>query len=333
VAVTDRGLPLFVGVDIGGTSVEAVLADRSNRVLARGTFPTDPASGEGVLASAAEAIRIVVAGYPEASGIDGIGVGVPGQVDVETGLVKLAMNLNLGDEGFPVGTRIADHFGTRTTVENDVRAAAVGAYEILHRDSPGLCVLAYLSVGTGISAGIVIDGSLHRGRDGMAGEIGHVVVVDDGPECRCGLRGCLEAVAAGPAIGRVWAEGRGRPAEDLFSAAEAGDPEAIRLAAVVSGHLAHAVQWLAMAYGADLVVLGGGVGSMSPLLSSVRTRVAGWADRSVLARHMLPPDRVLAMPADFPTGAVGAAAVARRRFDPVLGEEEGTPALEGGGVS
>ncbi|MGH2554709.1 MAG: ROK family protein [Actinomycetota bacterium] len=304
---------LFVGVDIGGTSVEAVVADTGNRVVRTGAAPTDATSGELVLASAINAIRYVMPG--DADGIQGIGIGVPGQVDVETGVVRLAMNLNIGDGGFPIGRLIAREFGLHTTVENDVRAAAVGAYESLQSDHLALHVLAFLSIGTGISAGFVIDGRLHRGRDGMSGEIGHVVVADDGPECRCGLRGCLEAVAAGPAIRRMWAGGERRPAEDLFRAAAGGDPEAIRVAGVVSGYLARAVQWLALAYGADLVVLGGGVGAMGePLLSAVRARLAGWGDRSPLARRLLPPERVVAMPAGFPTGAIGAAAVARNRL-------------------
>lgn len=304
---------LFVGVDIGGTSVEAVVADGGNRVVRSGAAATDPGSGELVLASAIGAIRHVLPGGVD--GIQGIGIGVPGQVDVETGTVRLAMNLNIGDGGFPIGRLIAGEFGLRTTVENDVRAAAVGAYESLRREDLDLHVLAFLSIGTGISAGFVIDGRLHRGRDGMAGEIGHVVVAEEGPECRCGLRGCLEAVAAGPAIRKMWAGGEGRPAEDLFRAAAAGDPGAIRVAGAVSGHLARAVQWLALAYGADLVVLGGGVGAMGdPLLSAVRARLAGWGDRSSLARRLLPPERVVAMPAGFPTGAIGAAAVARNRL-------------------
>jgi glucokinase len=306
---------LFVGVDIGGTSVEAVVADDSNRVVAQSSFPTDSAGGDGVLASTIEAIRRAVDGRGGiGDGIAGIGVGVPGQVDRETGVVRLAMNLNIGDGGFPIGTLIADAFGVRTTVENDVRAAAVGAYDSLRRDTADLHVLAFLSIGTGISAGIVVDGRLHRGRDGMAGEIGHVMVTEDGPLCRCGLRGCLEAVAAGPAIRSMWAPGEGRPAEDLFGAAAGGDTEAIRVAGIVSGHLARAVQLLALAYGTDLVVLGGGVGSMGePLLSAVRARLASWGDQSPLARRMVPPQRVVAMPTGFPTGAVGAAAVARHR--------------------
>jgi glucokinase len=317
---------VFVGVDIGGTSVEAVVADPANRVLARGTATTDATSGRQVLRSAVEAIQDVLReGWGASNHIVGIGIGVPGQVDRETGVVRLALNLNFGDDaGFPIGREIAQRFNVPTSVENDARAAAVGAYEALIPDHPDLHVLAYLSIGTGIAAGVVIDGRLHRGRDGLAGEIGHVVVEAGGATCRCGLQGCLEAVAAGPAIARLWPGDGHRPAQGLFEAAAAGDPEAVRLAGSIGGHLANAVQWLALANGADLVVLGGGIGAIgNPVLAAVRTKVADWADRSSLARHMLTPDRVISMPHDFPTGAIGAAAIARLRLEDPGGDADG----------
>lgn len=307
---------LFLGVDIGGSSVEAVVTDPDHRVVAHGLGPTDVGSGARIVASAVAAIRQALG---EATGaveaIAGVGVGVPGQVDAETGVVRFAMNLNIDEAGLAVGPAVGEAFGLEVAVENDVRAAAVGAYEVLRHETADLRTLAYLSIGTGISAGVVVDGRLHRGRDGLAGEIGHVVVAEDGPECRCGLRGCLEAVAAGPAISRMWPSGDRRYAQALFRAAAAGDPEATAAAAVLTARLTEAVQWLALAHGADLVVLGGGVGSEGgPLLAAIRDRLSGFAHRSELAGRMAPPERVVAMPTGHPTGAIGAAAVARRRL-------------------
>jgi glucokinase len=316
----------FVGIDIGGTSVESVVTDGDHQVVARGLHPTDASSEAGILASAGRAIRQAL-GEPavDRERITGIGVGVPGQVEVEGGVVRLAMNLNIGGGGFPIGPSIAEEFGLATTVENDVKAASVGAYEALSRQTPDLHALAYLSIGTGISAGFVLDGDLHRGREGMAGEIGHVVVEDDGPPCRCGLNGCLEAMAAGPAIRRLWPGGDGQHAHDLFSSAADGDPAAQRMAGAVTGRLTEAIQWLAAAIGADLVALGGGVGSVGgPLLAAIRARLAAMADRSDVARRMLPPERVVAMPSGHPTGAIGAAALARQRLSVAVGERTGT---------
>ncbi len=316
---------LYLGVDVGGTSVEAVVTDPEHEVVGRASLPTDVTDAGRVLDSTVGAIRRALEGVADPSAVAGIGIGVPGQVDEATGVVRMAMNLNIGEEGAPIGTGIADAFGLPTTVENDVRAAAVGAYEVVSPQVDDLQTLVYLSIGTGISSGVVFGGELHRGRDGLAGEIGHVVVDDDGPLCRCGQRGCLEAVIAGPALRRLWPSADGRHAQELFGAATAGDPAAAAVAEMLTRHVTETVQWLALANGADLVVMGGGVGSVDELLSSVRDRLSAFADRSELARRMVPPDRVLAMPTGHPTGAIGAAAVARRRLGggrPDAGSEE-----------
>jgi glucokinase len=329
--MTERG-GLFLGVDVGGTSVKAVATDPEHEVVARATLPTDASDADRVLDGTVGAIRRALADVADPSAVAGIGIGMPGQVDEATGVVRMAMNLNIGEDGIPIGAGIADAFGLPTTVENDVRAAAVGAYEVVSSQVDDLQTLVYLSIGTGISSGVVIDGELHRGRDGLAGEIGHVVVDDGGPVCRCGQRGCLEAVIAGPALRELWPSSDGRHAQELFGAMAAGDPAAAAVVQVLTRHVTETVQWLALANGADLVVMGGGVGSVSGLLSSVRDRLSAFADRSELARRMVPPDRVTAMPEGHPTGAIGAAAVARRRLGggrAVAGsKEEGTEGHE-----
>ena len=180
----------------------------------------------------------------------------------------------------------------------------------LPRRRPGLRSLAYLSIGTGISAGLVIDGALHRGAEGMAGEIGHVEVDPDGPECRCGLHGCLEAVAAGPAIARVWPGET--PATSLYRAAADGDQDARRIVARISRVLANTVQWLVMASGVELVVLGGGVASVGdPFLASIREHLVERAARSELAALVLPADKVVLLPPGHPVGAMGAVELVR----------------------
>ena len=125
--------------------------------------------------------------------IAAVGVGVPGRVDATTGVVSLA--LNLGWEGVPLRAQLEQILGAPTSVANDVRAAAAGL--VARRVLGDVDDLVYVSIGTGISAGVVVDGKLNAGRHHLAGEIGHVVVDDRGPECTCGLRGCLETYAAG----------------------------------------------------------------------------------------------------------------------------------------
>jgi glucokinase len=311
-ALDDR---LFLGVDVGGSSVKAVLTDDAFDVLTHVRLPTDASDADALIMSAATAVDRVLEDVIDRKTVAGIGIGVPGQVDPATGVVRMAMNLNIGDEGVPIGTSIADRFGLDTTVENDVRAAAVGAFGAFHPRTPDLHTLVYLSIGTGVAAGVVIDGELFRGRDGLAGEVGHVVVDEDGPPCACGLRGCLEAMVGGPALRQMWPSADGKHAQDLYRAAAAGDATAAAAAHRLTVRLTETVQWLAIAYGADLLVMGGGVGSLGePLLSSIRGRLSAFADRSELAGRMVPPERVVAMPTGHATGAIGAAVLARQRL-------------------
>jgi predicted NBD/HSP70 family sugar kinase len=150
----------------------------------------------------------------------------------------------------------------------------------------------------------------------MAGEIGHVVVDESGIVCRCGQRGCLEAVAAGPAIARAWPRGEsGSAATALFTAAAEGDPAADKVAARIAGHLTTALIWLAAAYDAERVILAGGVSAAgAPFLEAIRAEVRHRGAASELAARRLQPDQVtLALTDDLP-GPRGAAVLAATRI-------------------
>lgn len=308
-----------IGVDVGGTTTQVVRIDAGVPATARATTtPADPAS-------LADAVTAAIA----ATLVDGelparIGIGIPGQVEPLAGVVRHAVNLGVGGEPLALGDAVRSRWPVPVLVENDVRAAALGARAWLAEEDRLVPDLAYLAIGTGISAGVVLGGVLHRGRDGLAGEIGHIPVVPDGVRCPCGLDGCLETVASGTAIARRWPSPDGRSAFALFAAAEAGDARAAGIARDVAGHLAGAVHWLLLTYGVDVVVLGGGVGAGDgPLFRAVQAELAARAGRSALARHVLRPDRVLAAPADRPIGALGAAALAA---DVAGSQEQASPA-------
>lgn len=308
-----------VGVDIGGTTTELVRVADDGHVEAHAIVPTEP--GAGLVSGTIDAVRALVVG----GSLDRIGVGVPGQVDPDPGTVRFAVNLGLDAEPVALGSALDAEFGVPVEVENDVRAAALGAHRHLRPDAE---VLAFLGIGTGVSAGVVIGGELHRGRDGMAGEIGHVSVDPDGPVCSCGLSGCVEALISGPAIRRRWdGGGDGPAAAELFTAAARGDAAAQVIATEVTDHLVRTVQWVALAYGADLVVLGGGVGSVGgPLLAAVHQRLREMAQRSNVVGHLLGEQRVTSAPADLPVGALGAAELARRAGSRVRVGETAVPA-------
>jgi predicted NBD/HSP70 family sugar kinase len=305
-------------VDVGGTSTESVILDDSGDLLISARIPTARPGGDAALATIRSAIEEMAWSDP----VDAVGVGIPGQVDSREGSVRLAVNLGI-DEPFPLARRLQAALDTPVLVENDVRAASFGVYETLRRsgDDPG--DLAYLSLGTGVATGLVIEGTVHRGSAGMAGEIGHVVVDPGGLRCACGQTGCLETVVSGPAISAAWrAAGRDDAASNLFAAATGGDPSSQALAMKVTAHLATAVHWLAAAYDVDTIVLGGGVAEAGqPLLDMLREALVRTAGSSDLATHTLDPQRIRLAPGGGPHGARGAALLAARQFDLALTTE------------
>jgi len=317
-----RARELIVGVDIGGSKVAVLVVAPDGGpvgrfVLSRPVGRQDEAVdviADAVLAALAEA----------GAGVDAaaaVGVGVPGRVDPATGTVSLAVNL--GWEELPLGTLLTERLELPVVLENDVRAAAFG----LHRRQilGDVDDLAYLSLGTGISAGVVIDGRLHRGTRGLAGEIGHVVLERKGRLCQCGLHGCFEALASGPAIARTAREGlaAGRTsslrtlgeaitAADVYQAAAVGDPLAADIATRVGEYVARAVHELVMAYDVEVVVLGGGVSNAGDtFLDPILRALDAMRDASALAREVLRPGVVHLLAPGSDTGAWGAVSVAQ----------------------
>jgi glucokinase len=314
---------LVAGVDVGGSKIAVLIVDPDLRVQARHAIPTSI----GAPGAAAEQIAGAVRATALEAGIDigrvaAVGVGVPGRVDPVGGVVSLAVNL--GWRWLPLRDELEAILDIPCAIENDVRAAAGG---ILERGVLGqVRDFVYLSVGTGISAGVVIDGTVHRGTRGLAGEIGHIVVDADGPRCPCGLVGCLETIAAGPAIARAAAEAiaQGRPtalgsaaspdAATVYATAAAGDAVAIEIVSRGGRAVARAIHALVMTYDIERVVLGGGVtgagdGFLRPVLSELDAMRAA----SELAAEMLPPDIVEISADGREAGSWGAVSVARAR--------------------
>jgi glucokinase len=330
---------VLVGVDVGGSKVAVLVTDADLHPRARFTLPTLVGAPDG----AAEAIVHAIGAALRDGGVDpgsvaAVGVGVPGRIDRRSGTVSLAVNL--GWQDLPLGPQIAARLHVPVALENDVRAAAAGLHE--RRVVGDIDDLAYLSIGTGISAGVVLSGALHRGVRGMAGEIGHIVLDPAGPRCPCGLRGCFEALAAGPAIARAAAEAiaAGRTtslaaiealtAVDVYAAAASGDSVATGIATSVGGHIARAIHELVMAYDVEVVVLGGGVARAGDVfLDPVLRALDHMRDASVLAREVLRPGIVHLLPPAAEAGSWGAVALARSavtgsdRPTPVAGREVG----------
>ena len=317
------GRRLVVGVDVGGTKIAAAVVDGEGRLLGRVQRPTEVGDAERTLASIADAVRLAVgaAGLTLAE-VDAVGLGIPGQVDPVAGIGQ--MSVNLGWRDAPVRAYLESELGVRCAIENDVSVAALGESHV--GVGRGLPSLVYLIMGTGIAARVVIDGRLYRGVNGLAGEIGHLVFDPDGPLCKCGARGCLEAIASGPGIaararegvqaGRVSALGEGLArtgtvrAHDVFAAADAGDAWAAEVLAQTGRYLGQAVAILLTLFDPAVVVLGGGLAHSGPrLLAGIHAELARQAEQLPALRAQYHRDKVVVSPLRDDAALLGAAAL------------------------
>jgi glucokinase len=294
-----------IGLDIGATKTLGVVVDERGAIRASVRRPTI-AGADGVLATAAEVVEALRREVGEAAGVP-VGVGVPGLVDPRGGTVKHAVNLAVDGDWLPVGPLLAELIGVPVLVENDVNAATLGAVALSGADD-----LVYLSIGTGLAAGLVLDGRLRRGEHGAAGEVGHVPVDPSGPLCSCGQRGCLETVASGSALAAAWPSGDRPPAQALFAAAAAGDRDAVAIRDRFADGVAEAVRVLSLSVDPRTVVLGGGVAQLGePLLTAVTAALRRQTADSPFLASLDLAGRVRVVPADHPVAAVGAALLGR----------------------
>jgi predicted NBD/HSP70 family sugar kinase len=299
-----------VGLDIGGTKIEGVVVDDDATVLASLVRAT-PYGADAVVEAAGAMVSELLAG----NGVDlegrPIGVGIPGLVDVGSGSVKHAVNLGIDGEWLSLGHQLSTRLDHRVVIENDVNVAALGTTPLL---PPGRARdLAYLSIGTGLAAGLVLDGRLRRGVHGAAGEVGHLAVDPAGALCSCGQRGCLETVGSGSAIEASWPTDDGSgPATGLFRAAQAGDTRAVEVVRRFAGAVATTVRVLCLTADVESVVLGGGVAQVGdPLLRAVQDALEEQAHGSAFLSSLGLADRVLLVPVGYPAAAIGAALLGR----------------------
>ncbi len=318
---------LVAGIDVGGTKVAALVVDEAGQIRGRAVRSMAGRSENGiepVVRAVRAALDAADASLPD---LGAIGVGVPGKIDSAAGMVGLATNL--GWQDLPLARLIQDEFGLPCGIANDVGLAASGLAG--HEIARGARSLAYVAVGTGIGAGLVLAGRLHQGDRGMAGEIGHVIVEPDGMVCRCGQRGCVETVAAGPFIARraesalARAVEAGSPAdthlmlaapaitsETVYEAAAGGDAIALAVTVAAGRTLARAIAALILTCDLELVLLGGGVAAAgATFLEPITAELDRLRAASPLVATMIPPGSVRALPANFDPVAWGGVALAR----------------------
>jgi glucokinase-like ROK family protein len=306
--------------DLGATSVDVALADLSGAILVHVQEPCDIAAGpEPVLARVEELfVRSLVKAESRPGSLWGIGIGVPGPVEFDSGR-PVAPPIMPGWDGYAVRERFAKYH-VPVWVDNDVNVMALG--ERRAGIARGHDNVVFIKIGTGIGAGIIAKGKLHRGAQGCAGDVGHVQITDDpAVVCRCGNVGCLEALAGGGALGRdaeaAAREGRSRflgsllqeqgslDARDVARGATHGDPTCVELLTNAGRLVGHMLASVVNFFNPSLVVIGGGVAGAGDLLlatirETVYRRSLPLATRELAVKRSELGDRA---------GVVGAAAI------------------------
>jgi glucokinase len=313
---------LVIGIDLGGTKISTALVDSDGKIIAQDYRETLAAEGpDTVIERMLDAARDVIANAGASpSQVAAVGIGAPGPLDIKAGIVISPPNLP-GWDRIPLKQIIEDGLGITAFLENDANAAALGE----HRFGAGRGAehVIYVTVSTGIGGGLILDGKLYHGANGMAGEIGHMTIIPDGPRCNCGNYGCVESLASGTAIARQARKrviygvptliadlAQGDPdlitAKMVTEAATQGDTEAQEIIAEAMEHLGIAMASLVNAFNPQIIVIGGGLTHIGEQLFEPVRRVVAQRAFSAAA------EVVQVVPAELgdDVGVLGAAAVA-----------------------
>lgn len=290
-----------VGIDVGGTRIKSVLVTPDGQVLAEAARSTPESVGEELGEVAAKSVVELTARVEHAVDLLAVGVAVPGLVDEAAGIG--VWSANLGWRDLDLRGAITAHVDVPVAIGHDVRSGLLAEHRLgAAREADNVL---FVPLGTGLASAILCRGRLVTGSL-WTGEIGHIVVVPDGPRCACGQRGCLEALSSAGAIGRRWSQATGLvgDAEEVARRADAGEPEARRVWQEAIDALAIMVAPVVAAAGTELVLIGGGLVHagdtlLDPLRTALTARLGGRDDVAVEAAAL--GDRA---------GSLGAATIA-----------------------
>jgi glucokinase len=294
--------PVVLGIDLGGTKILTAVVDSQGNMLSRDHSKTPAAQGEDALLRAiVESVgRALDQSGLAAGDLAAVGVGAPGLSNPKTGVLYTSPNLPAVHD-VPLKEIIERELTRKTFILNDANAAAFGEFSF--GAGRGARYFIYVTVSTGIGGGIVIDGRIYSGFSGVAGEVGHMTIQDDGPRCGCGNIGCWEALASGTALAREarerikegakteilkYADGDLEKvrAEVIEKAAEEGDGLAAELIAHTAHYLGVGLANLINIFNPELIVIGGGLSNigdrlLQPAFDTARSRSFPQAQRSV----------------------------------------------------
>ena len=262
----------YIGVDLGGTNIAAGVVDEQGKILKQGSVPTmnERHYSEIVRDMAELCKKITEEAGLSMSDIQGIGIGCPGSIDNKTGMVVYANNLKM--DHTPLAAELKKYIDLPVNVENDANAAAMGEYVV---NGGGVDSFVFITLGTGVGGGVVIDGKLYRGFNGVGAELGHVTLVHDGVPCTCGNHGCWEAYASVTALIRQTKEAMEKHPDSLmcefaekegkvsgrtaFEAAKKGDPAAQEVVDQYVRYVADGLVGVVNTFQPERLVIGGGI--------------------------------------------------------------------------
>lgn len=269
----------YVGIDLGGTNIAAGLVTEDGKIIFNKSIPTraerDWKEIVADMASLAKEV-IAMAGVDE-SEVAGVGIGCPGSIDNENGICAYSNNIKM--EKADISGEFRKHFDIPVNLENDANAAALGEYEV---NGKGAKSYVFVTLGTGIGGGIILDGKIFRGHNGVGAEIGHTVIVSDGEKCTCGRCGCWEAYGSVTALIRQTKEAMEKNPDTIlhklaekegkvtgkmtFDAAQAGDKVAKEVLDNYFRYVAEGITNMVNVLQPEKVVIGGSVSKQGDYL-------------------------------------------------------------------
>lgn len=274
--------PKLLGIDLGGTTTKFAIMKPQGEIQQRWSIQTDVLNdGNNIIPNIIDSINHHLQLYQmSAKQFQGIGIGTPGSVDYQTGTVDSAFNLNW-DRPMALKEQIELHTNIPVQVENDANVAALG--ERWLGAGKNADNVAFVTLGTGVGGGIIINGQIVHGQGGSAGEIGHMTINPQGYRCTCGKRGCLETVASATGIvhvARDYAQeyagdselkasldnGDDLTAKDVFNLAKQNDPLALKVTSAVCDQLGLALSIVAVTINPQYIIIGGGVSNAGDFL-------------------------------------------------------------------
>lgn len=263
-----------IGIDLGGSYIKGVITDQDGNILGWEKVPTQREKGVDHILSL---IEVLVNSLAKNGGnLVGVGIGIPGMLDISSERVLLAPNLEW--RNINIKQSLKQRLKMPIFLENDANAAALGE-AWLGGGIDSLCFIL-VTIGTGIGSGLIIDGKIFRGANGMAAELGHMTITDDGAPCTCGCSGCLETLVSAPAILRAGLEkgivSEKSEAGKIMELAKKGNREAVGIVNQAMGYLAVGLKNTILLLDLDLILIGGGIGdSAGVFIDTLRETTIG----------------------------------------------------------